>query len=330
MREIGSLPAAELANRFVSFLQTQSVPASADEEDGTWTIWVRNDDDRDRSRQMLQDFISEPDAHKYRAAPAEAKKKKQAAKASGPTIGKRDVQLKKRWSGDWRYAYPATQILIGLCIAVVAFGTQWSPMERGMMGLPDTCNDETSVLRNAMFIQAPVVVQVNGQPSARFLLTDWKKTLLATIASGEIWRPLTPIFLHFGVVHILFNMMWLKQLGQAVEFVRGTKRFVLLVLILGVTSNLVQYAWSGPAFGGMSGVVFGLIGYIWMKGRTQPQLGLGMMQNQVVYAILWLLLCMGGAMGPIANGAHLGGFIVGILIGARQLIWRRLRELIRL
>jgi GlpG protein len=76
----------------------------------------------------------------------------------------------------------------------------------------------------------------------------------------------------------------------------------------------------------MSGVVFGLIGYVWMKGRTQPQLGLGLLPDQVVWAILWMLLCIGGAFGPIANAAHVSGLIVGMLIGARQAIWKRLKN----
>lgn len=325
MREIGTFASGELAERFVSYLQTQSIPASLDLEGDEWVIWVQNDDDRERSRQFFAEFLAEPDAARFTEAPALAQSLQRAADKGEAEIRVRSVNMTRRWSGDWRYTHPATQIIIGLCVAVVVFCTQWSPIESGMLGLPATCNKENSGLRNALFIQAPFALEFAGHAIARFIPVDWKQGTIATLKSGEVWRLLTPAFLHFGVVHILFNMMWFKQLGQEIEFARGTRRFLVLFLVLGISSNMIQYAWSGPAFGGMSGVVFGLIGYMWMKGRTQPQLGLGLTQSQIVYSILWLLLCMGGAMGPIANGAHVGGFVVGILIGARQAIYRQLR-----
>lgn len=87
----------------------------------------------------------------------------------------------------------------------------------------------------------------------------------------------------------------------------------------------MQLYWSGPAFGGMSGVVFGLIGYAWMKGRTAPEDGIGLTQDQVVYSMFFLLICMSGALGPIANAAHLGGFLTGIVLGLRKKLWRQVR-----
>ncbi len=119
-------------------------------------------------------------------------------------------------------------------------------------------------------------------------------------------------------------MMWMKNLGEAVEFTRGTGRFVLVCIVIAVISNLAQLLWGGPRFGGMSGVVFGLIGYVWMKGKTQPEQGIGMTQRSITFAILWLVLCMANVFGPIANAAHLIGFLTGIVIGARKAIWKKL------
>ena len=159
----------------------------------------------------------------------------------------------------------------------------------------------------------------------------------AILKSGQVWRFITPIFLHFSVLHILFNMMWLRNLGRGIEFARGTRRFLLLILVLAIVSNVGQYWWvmtfykcppHVPArFGGMSGVVFGLIGYLWMKGRTQPRQGLGIANDQLVMAVLWMLLCIGGAFGPIANAAHVTGFAAGILAGARHSLWARLQQM---
>ena len=144
MREIGTLTSEKLAERFVSYLQTQSIAASLDAEDDAWVIWVQNDDDRERSRQFLAEFTAEPDATRFVEAPALAKSLQRAADENQAEIRVRPIDITKRWSGDWRYTHPATQIIIGLCIVVVVFCTQWNPIESGMLGLPATCNKENS------------------------------------------------------------------------------------------------------------------------------------------------------------------------------------------
>ena len=88
-------------------------------------------------------------------------------------------------------------------------------------------------------------------------------------------------------------------------------RLVGLVLVCAVISNLTQYLYKGASFGGMSGVVYGLFGYVWVKGRFQPHLGLGISPESSGIMIGWLFLCMTGLVGPIANAAHVAGLIVG-------------------
>ena len=130
-------------------------------------------------------------------------------------------------------------------------------------------------------------------------------------------------------------MYMLHALGGAIERRRGPLRYLSLVFVLAVVSNLVQYylghpAWDGsvlrlylrPNFGGMSGVAYGLFGYLWMKARFHPELGLRIQPSTVIYLMGWFVLCMTGWIGPIANGAHLGGLIAGILLGYLPILWR--------
>lgn len=72
----------------------------------------------------------------------------------------------------------------------------------------------------------------------------------------------------------------------------------------------------------MSGVVYALFGYVWMKGRYQPHLGMGVRQQTVLVMLGWLVLCMTGWVGPIGNAAHVMGLIVGMAFGYVPYKWR--------
>jgi GlpG protein len=141
---------------------------------------------------------------------------------------------------------------------------------------------------------------------------------------GQVWRLVTPIFLHFGLLHILFNMWWLYDLGGVIERQLGSWRFALLVLAIAVSSNAAQFAASGPGFGGMSGVVFGLFGYAWVRGRLDPTSGLYLRPDVVFWMMAWFALCLTGAVGGVANWAHGMGLGVGALLGYLVHLWHEL------
>ena len=90
---------------------------------------------------------------------------------------------------------------------------------------------------------------------------------------GQYWRLITPIFLHFGILHFIFNSLWLSMLGSRIEEVMGARHLMLIVVTTGVMSNAIQFWWSGASnFGGMSGVVYALLGYLWIANSIAPHL----------------------------------------------------------
>ena len=123
------------------------------------------------------------------------------------------------------------------------------------------------------------------------------------------------MFLHFGILHIAFNMLWLRDLGSMIEARKTSWLLLVMILVLAGTSNVAQYMVSGPNFGGMSGVVYGLLGFIWMQGRFNPTSKLSLQPQTVTFMIAWFFLCLSGLMGPIGNTAHAVGLGVGVAWG---------------
>ena len=333
MRELHTFTDERHASLLADVLTSRSMPAEVTLEEDAWVVWILNDDHREAARAVLAEFKMKPDSPEFAAATKVLKQQRSNALAQEEKTRKLQVRVQDRWTGSWWKTNPATMILIGISIVVVILCTDWQMAGQGKsLNLP-TCNNEQSALRNALYLEAPGLVLET--PFGDIPLRG-KPSLINILKSGQIWRFVTPIFLHFSVLHILFNMMWLRNLGRSIEFGRGTWRFAAIILVLAVASNIAQYWWvmtyypkQGPGnFGGMSGVDFGLIGYLWMKGWTQPRQGLGIPRDQLVMAILWMLLCIGGAFGQIANAAHVGGFAAGMVLGVRQSLWSKLRPIV--
>jgi len=147
------------------------------------------------------------------------------------------------------------------------------------------------------------------------LFSNDHQKLFAEILRGELWRLWTPIFIHFNFFHILFNMLWLKDLGNILEYRYSKNFFIIFMLVTGLFSNIGQYLVMGPSFGGMSGVVYAMLGLIWMNNKFNPTENLILPKNDVYLMIGWFVLCMTGLLGAIANMAHGIGLSLGILIG---------------
>jgi len=139
-------------------------------------------------------------------------------------------------------------------------------------------------------------------------------TLTETMQAHEYWRLLTPMFIHFGLLHLAFNMLSLYRLGSQIENLQGTRLFLGLVALTQIPGALVQFGVSGPLFGGMSGVVYGLFGFCWMQARYASR-GYSVSGQDTMWIMGWFVLCATGLVGHIANAQHALGLFFGLLAG---------------
>lgn len=158
------------------------------------------------------------------------------------------------------------------------------------------------------------------------------QSLDTLFTGGQYWRFITPIFLHFSLLHLIFNLLWTYELGRRVEFAHQRWVVIALVLFMGFVSNIAQFVMTGPMFGGLSGVIFGLMAYTWLWDRISQDFRFGLPPILMTFMVVWLVLGVSGllekmGLGAVANTAHLAGLISGlvsapVVYAFRQKVWR--------
>ena len=149
---------------------------------------------------------------------------------------------------------------------------------------------------------------------------------------NDWWRLITPIFIHFSFSHLAFNALWIFILGSKIEILDGRLLFLCLVIFSGVTSNYIEYLWSGVSlFGGLSGVVYGLLGYCFLIELDSNKERYGLPPAIYIFMVIWLVLGFIGVLelfgfGSIANYAHLGGLISGLIFGMLTKLYLLVRQ----
>jgi GlpG protein len=290
MRRIGQISDESSARRFSDYLYVKGIENRIETSDGEmWNVWVHDEHQLIQAKRLLAEFQNNPDDAKYRNARETAHQQRKQEKEEFKAYQKRFLNADKIFPGGISRIGRLTVILIAISVIVAVISVLGKNM---------------AVVRYLLISEYRVI-----NPSVPWYMG------LVEISKGQIWRIFTPIFLHFGFLHILFNMLWLRDLGTMIEKQQNTWILGLLVIVIAPISNLAQYAVSGPMFGGMSGVVYGLLGYIWIRGKYDPFSGLYLHRQTVTMMIIWFFLCLTGLMGNIANMAHGAGLAIGMVWG---------------
>lgn len=311
MRRIGTIADEGGALRFADYLLTLDIATRADPAPDGWAIWVRKEDQVPLAKDELAAFQAEPDADRYQGASQAARAIRRKQEEADRHHARNTIDLRGRLGRARIGGGPVSRALIGTSVAVFLLQTFG-----GAIGL---------------------------DPFPWLTFTTWQRLDdgqvvsggLGPILRGQIWRLVTPVFLHFGFFHLGFNLWWTHRLGTMLEPRLGWREFLALVLGLAILSNLAQYAFpdlfdlapsmrTGSApFGGLSGVVMGLIGFVWTGSRSDPRLaGVQLSTQSTAILLIYLVACSAGWVGPIANTAHMAGLGAGMLAGAAA-GWRR-------
>ncbi|NVJ61595.1 MAG: rhomboid family intramembrane serine protease [Gammaproteobacteria bacterium] len=276
MNIVGRLNSERATLAFVDYLKTVGIDCQFKKEGDSFLLGVPNQSDINRAQLELETFLINPNLPKYREASWEAGREHKLSGVSGEKLLSKFLER----SGPITITISCIAIAVSL---ITGFGT----------------NEVT-----------------------KLFLFDEREIL-----SGEIYRMITPIFIHFPVLgivfmHLLFNLMWFWDLGGVIE--RRLNSFTLIyhIVTIGVLSNFAEYlihrdkilANYDSRFGGLSGVVFGLLGYLFLRGKIDKHFGVKLNPSIMTFMLIWLALGFTGMLGSVANAAHAVGLISGLAL----------------
>ncbi|KAA5543755.1 rhomboid family intramembrane serine protease [Roseiconus nitratireducens] len=329
MRRIGTLNDPSLAKRFSDYLTTRSIECTTDieshpEDNGTvrheCNLWIRDEAQVDSARTELEAFLQSPDDAKYQVgSDADRIRREKHEEEKRLRNLRRKAPMRSGPAGGPLMGVPVRQqsipVVIGTIIlsVIASFATNFGrPNPSPVPGEPST---EETVFFALSFVDAREYI-VHEDP-------------FESIKQGQVWRLITPMFLHGDTFHLAFNMIALFILGSAIERLHGSMFMLALLLISQVAGGFFQVflppadtlppflsGLAGTPFSiGASGAVYGLFGYLWVRPIMTPTYPIRMVPANVTIMLGWLVFCIFFVRG-IANGAHIGGLIAGVVIAA--------------
>ncbi len=163
-----------------------------------------------------------------------------------------------------------------------------------------------------------------------------KVPMFEKISKGEMWRFVTPVLLHGSLLHLLFNLSLLWVVSKQIELCIGIWRLVVLFVLTAIFSNTCQYIISGPIFIGLSGVIAGMVGFIWMRQKRAPWEGYPLPRSLIRFVLFFIValaaldlisfllrfFALANLSTEVANGAHIAGLLIGMVLARCQLFAR--------
>ncbi|MCH7726339.1 MAG: rhomboid family intramembrane serine protease [Planctomycetes bacterium] len=301
MRQIGTLPTESEAKRFTAYLITEGISVHAEQDGAEWAIWIRDENHLEKAREEFSHFREHPNDVRYEGVEQQADTMLRKEVKRHEQARKHVVQMGDKWGqGEATRRTPIVFVLIiGSILATI-----WTNFGK-----------DNTTFRRLSFYDTVIHHGIDAK-NANI------EEVFVDIRKGQVWRLLSPVFVHLSILHLIFNMYWTFVLGAQIERLRGSLRFALIVVLAAVISNIAQAGLDYPVFGGMSGVGYGLFGYVWMKTLYEPTSGFMLAPSTVALMVIWFFVCLSGAIGGVANTAHLAGFVVGAGIGLAPIMFR--------
>tara|TARA_Y100000310_G_scaffold1683_1_gene2132 strand:+ start:1712 stop:2269 length:558 start_codon:yes stop_codon:yes gene_type:complete len=157
------------------------------------------------------------------------------------------------------------------------------------------------------------------------IVTDFLLLNQDSYYGGEVWRFVSAIFVHGGLVHLMYNLFALALFGSILEKFIGGKKFLLVFFLSGIIANIIAVNYYASSLGA-SGAVYGILGVLVVIKPLMMVWAMGFPMPMFIAGVLWVLGGVFGLFDPTGNTghiAHLGGIGVGFIIGIFYRIIRK-------
>jgi GlpG protein len=330
MRIVGTLSHENQARKLSSYLKAQSIANSCEvnfdpaTNQMTYQIWIHDEDQIDKAKTIFDEFEKNGSDPKYEAFIEEPP----------PLQALEDPPQQE----PRRYKNYLTSFFLAVCVFIFVLNAMelaglraqgiskdqilLTPIQEKLMyDVPEELEEQAPFWKGAYFW---IIAKIQKQdPSLG------EGPLFTKILQGQVWRLVSPAFLHVDLLHILFNMLWLWVLGRPIEQRIGPFRLFVLTMCAAVVTNTLQYLMSGPFFIGYSGVITTMAGFTWMREKIAPWEGYPLTKGTILFLLIFILsiFCIQVAaffiqiftaynFAPnIANTAHIAGALLGAFLG---------------
>lgn len=324
MRELATLPNQQDAQVLVDYLLTQKIPAEVRQDDGQPVVWVREEDHLERAKIIWAEFAGQPGDPKYRAASKPAQELRKLQQKLEKKTASQLIDAADFWDNPDPRRLPVTMTFIVLCIVFSVYTELGHNRNR---------------LNQFMFFDHNATYLPAGTKASPEEIAAKREEQLQPLQRGELWRLITPVFIHLSLLHLFLDLSSLYFLAGIIERRRPAWWVVGFILLSGMLSNIAQFyaprlfdffplkdATLGTAqWGGMSGVGFALFGFLLSKTLYAPEPGLTLPHFINLFMLIFMVACMTGLLGNVANTAHVSGLVVGMLIGVAPKLLKLVR-----
>ncbi|OGN61393.1 MAG: hypothetical protein A3F40_03145 [Chlamydiae bacterium RIFCSPHIGHO2_12_FULL_27_8] len=370
MRLLTTLENEILAKKFSKYLMKEKIENTLDvsldsKNKKNFNIWIHNEDTIEKAKKILDDFLIDPQNKKFEINLNEFEKKEEKNEDSLKIIKivrprnykltifviftciflyflnfLQELQLIKRYNFQeavlltplqkiFLYDLPEYRVKLDDIIIQYNLGSEKqidNPPKEAQLALKDLENEPSFNGFDQILLHKLQKKRIETGP------------LFTSIRNFEIYRILTPILLHIGILHILFNMFWVYYLGKLMEPRIGFFRYLAFILISAAFSNTAQYLMGGPYFFGYSGVITAMLGYIFVRQLSAPWEGYNISKAVFYFIFIFVLVMLvlqivsftmqiynpKFILTPgIANTAHISGALIGMLLGKVSFFERR-------
>jgi GlpG protein len=288
MLQLTEFDSKKQANRFSNFLRSEGIPNGVQQHDAKFELWIERNEHLDVSQTHLQAFLQNPNDAKYQVKIVDNRRAKRR-------------ELKARYKRNFSRNYANNYISISLVVMAVLFFILAKYVGYRLI-------DHFSLVDRGAVLD----YQFESILDRQSVLTLWQ--IFLNFILKQPWRLLTPMFIHWNIIHLMFNGYWVYYLGGLIEKKERSWFFIVMILSAALVTNVAQFVvdYAQPS-AGLSGVVYAFFAYLWLSAKYNPMSGYWIRQDIVVWMVGWFLIGLSGYFGYVGHYSYLGGLLVGAL-----------------